>query len=79
MNDRETGRPKGFGFCEFVDQQIADSAIRNLNGFEMGGRPLRIDSAANGERSAEEVGYNKSLQNFKKQLQSLLYPIWGES
>uniref|UniRef100_A0A914EHT1 RRM domain-containing protein n=1 Tax=Acrobeloides nanus TaxID=290746 RepID=A0A914EHT1_9BILA len=61
VRDRETGRPKGFGFCEFVEPQIADSAIRNLNGFEIGGRPLRIDSAANGERSAEETQQLQSV------------------
>lgn len=57
IRDRETGRPKGYGFCEYADQPIAESAIRNLNGFEVGGRPLRIDSSANSDRSAEEVTY----------------------
>lgn len=28
---------------------------RNLNGFELNGRPLRVDSAAGGDRSADEV------------------------
>ena len=30
--DRETGKPKGYGFCEYSDQQTAELAIRNLNG-----------------------------------------------
>lgn len=55
VHDRETGRPKGFGFCEFVDAQTAETAQRNLNGFELNGRPLRVDSATGGDRSADEV------------------------
>ncbi|RPD61554.1 hypothetical protein L226DRAFT_612409 [Lentinus tigrinus ALCF2SS1-7] len=43
--DRETGKPKGYGFCEFADHETALSAMRNLNGQEIGGRPLRIDLA----------------------------------
>ncbi|THU94197.1 hypothetical protein K435DRAFT_724772 [Dendrothele bispora CBS 962.96] len=43
--DRDTGKPKGYGFCEFADHDTAASAVRNLNGFEVGGRPLRIDLA----------------------------------
>ena len=50
--DRENGKPRGYGFCEFMDQETAMSAMRNLNGHEISGRALRVDSASN-ERSAE--------------------------
>ncbi|KAI0037082.1 hypothetical protein K488DRAFT_75631 [Vararia minispora EC-137] len=43
--DRDTGKPKGYGFCEFADHETAQSAVRNLNSVEVGGRPLRIDLA----------------------------------
>jgi len=43
--DRESGKPKGYGFCEYADAQTALSAMRNLNGWEMNGRPLRVDFA----------------------------------
>jgi len=43
--DRDTGKPKGYGFCEFADHETALSAVRNLNNYELGGRPLRIDLA----------------------------------
>jgi cold-inducible RNA-binding protein len=42
--DRETGRPRGFGFVE-MSQSDASRAIQNLNGVDMGGRPLRVNEA----------------------------------
>ncbi|XP_064405130.1 cleavage stimulation factor subunit 2-like isoform X2 [Halichondria panicea] len=45
--DPATGKPRGFGFCEYKDPQTASSAVRNLAGREVNGRPLRIDSATN--------------------------------
>ncbi|PPQ75597.1 LOW QUALITY PROTEIN: hypothetical protein CVT26_001658 [Gymnopilus dilepis] len=43
--DRDTAKPKGYGFCEFSNHETALSAVRNLNSTEVGGRPLRIDLA----------------------------------
>jgi RNA recognition motif-containing protein len=45
VTDRETGRPRGFGFVEMGSQEDADSAIRELNGFQFGGRPLTVNEA----------------------------------
>ncbi|CAF1204177.1 unnamed protein product [Rotaria magnacalcarata] len=44
--NRETGSSKGYGFAEYSDADTAQSAIRNLNGFEFGGRALRVDKAS---------------------------------
>jgi RNA recognition motif-containing protein len=44
INDRETGRPRGFCFVD-MPSDAAQQAIANLNGFEMGGRPLRVNEA----------------------------------
>jgi len=44
INDRETGRPRGFGFVE-MDDEAATAAITALNGQEMGGRDLRVNEA----------------------------------
>jgi len=44
INDRETGRPRGFGFVEIASAD-AQRAIQSLNGMDMGGRPLRINEA----------------------------------
>ena len=54
MFDRESGKPKGFGFCEYKDQETALSAMRNLNGYEIGGRTLRVDNACT-EKSRMEM------------------------
>ncbi|XP_053680775.1 cleavage stimulation factor subunit 2 tau variant-like [Anopheles nili] len=52
--DRETGKPKGYGFCEYKDKETALSAMRNLNGYVFGGRPLRVDNACT-EKSRMEM------------------------
>ena len=42
--DRETGRPRGFGFVE-MEAGDAAAAIERLNGTEFGGRTLRVNEA----------------------------------
>ncbi len=44
INDRETGRPRGFCFVEMAGGD-APKAIAEMNGFNMGGRPLRVNEA----------------------------------
>lgn len=44
MSDRETGRPRGFGFVK-MENDAADAAIRALDGKDFGGRALRINEA----------------------------------
>ena len=44
INDRETGRPRGFGFVE-MDEEGAQKAMQALDGHEMQGRPLRVNEA----------------------------------
>ncbi|KAK6021133.1 hypothetical protein OSTOST_13205, partial [Ostertagia ostertagi] len=43
--DRETGRMKGFGFCEFSDEAGANNAVNTLNGSDFDGRQLRVNLA----------------------------------
>ena len=45
LTDRETGRSRGFGFVEMPNQQEAEAAVANLNGKDVGGRPLRANEA----------------------------------
>lgn len=50
INDRETGRPRGFGFVEM--DEGADAAIQALDGMSVGGRNLKVNEA----RPREERG-----------------------
>lgn len=45
MTDRETGRPRGFGFVEMADDDGGHAAIDGLNGFELEGRKLVVNEA----------------------------------
>jgi RNA recognition motif-containing protein len=44
ITDRETERSRGFAFVE-MDEEGAETAIRELDGHEMDGRPLRVNEA----------------------------------
>jgi len=48
--DRDTGRPRGFGFVEMSATDAA-RAIQNLNGQEMGGRNLKVNEAQDKPRN----------------------------
>ena len=50
ITDRDTGRPRGFGFVEMSNSEQADAAINALNGYSMDGRPLTVNEAR--ERSS---------------------------
>ena len=45
INDRDTGRSKGFGFVEMANDNEAQAAIDGLNGKEHGGRALTVNEA----------------------------------
>lgn len=50
ITDRDTGRPRGFGFVE-MDQHEAETAIKELNGKEFSGRALRVNMAQEKEKT----------------------------
>ena len=45
ITDRDTGRPRGFGFVEMANSEQADAAISALNGTSMDGRDLTVNEA----------------------------------
>jgi len=50
INDRETGRPRGFGFVEISDEGLAP-AIEALNGYELDGRAMKVNEAQDKPRT----------------------------
>ena len=45
VEDRDTGRSRGFGFVEMSTKEEATSAIDQFNGKELGGRALKVNEA----------------------------------
>lgn len=45
IEDRDSGRSKGFAFVEMASDQDAQAAIDGLNGQQHGGRPLTVNEA----------------------------------
>src|SRR5262249_49225313 len=58
VEDRDTGRSRGFGFVEMSTKEEAAAAIDQFNGKELGGRPLKVNEAKPREnRSVGGRGY----------------------
>nr|2MPU_A Chain A, RBP1 [Hordeum vulgare] len=45
INDRETGRSRGFGFVSFSNEQAMQDAIEGMNGKELDGRSIVVNEA----------------------------------
>ena len=45
VEDRETGRSRGFGFVEMSSKEEGDAAISQFDGKEVGGRALKVNEA----------------------------------
>ncbi len=54
--DRESGRPRGFAFVEFESEEDAQKAIERFNGYELSGRPLRVNAAEDRPRGSFRGG-----------------------
>ena len=59
VNDRESGRSKGFGFVEMPNADEANKAIDALNGQEIGGRKAVINEARPREERPRTFGENR--------------------
>jgi RNA recognition motif-containing protein len=58
VNDRETGRSRGFGFVVMATAEAARQAISRMNGAEVNGRVLRVDEAV--DRARRPGGFGSS-------------------
>lgn len=45
INDRETGRSRGFGFVEMADDTASKKAIQELDGADVEGRTIKVTEA----------------------------------
>ncbi len=61
ITDRDTGRSKGFGFVEMTESHEADTAISQLHGSDLGGRPLTVNEA----RPMEKKDNNRPMGRFQ--------------
>ncbi len=58
INDRETGRSKGFGFVEMPNAEEAKAAISGMDGKQLGSRSLKVNEARPREdRPARSGGF----------------------
>jgi cold-inducible RNA-binding protein len=57
MQDRTTGKPRGFGFVTMTTKEGADAAIKALNGSEWKGRALTVNEARPREERAGGGGF----------------------
>jgi RNA recognition motif-containing protein len=58
VEDRETGRSRGFGFVEMSSKEEAQKAIEQFNGKEVNGRSLNVNEAKPREDRGRGFGGN---------------------
>lgn len=61
IKDRQTGRPKGFGFVE-MEEEVGNQAIEALNGAEFGGRTIKVNEAK--DRVQEERRFDNRRPSY---------------
>ncbi len=64
ITNRETGRSRGFGFVEMLDDTNATGAIEALNNQEVGGRPLVVNQARPREERRNNDGGRERRQRW---------------
>lgn len=62
IKDRMTGTSKGFGFVQMESQSEAEKAISMFNGYQLGNRELKVNSARPKDESGSGSGYGHGGQ-----------------
>lgn len=69
INDRETGRSRGFGFVEMADDEASKKAIAELDGATVEGRTIKVMEAKPKEdKPARSGGFRNNGGNFNNGL-----------
>jgi RNA recognition motif-containing protein len=86
--DDFTGKPKGYGFCEYADHETAASALRNLKTIDYKGRQLRINTAENDKtgifitgdmvRASKDISYIKENESYESKFSDVLKGLTDE-
>ena len=63
ITDRDTGRPKGFGFVEMATEEGAQEAIKRFNGYSLDNRNLTVNEAR--PREERSGGGNRGYDNYR--------------
>ena len=64
INDRETGRSRGFGFVEMSDDAAAKKAITELDGGDVEGRAIKVMEAKPKEKKSFGGGFSNGGGNY---------------
>ena len=72
ISDRDTGRPRGFGFIEMSNSD-ASRAMQALNGKEFEGRSIKVNEAQERERSGGGGG-GRGGRRWRRRSAALLIP-----
>jgi len=64
IEDRETGRSRGFAFVEMASTEEGNAAIQQFNGHDLGGRTLTVNEAKpREERGGSRGGFGGGRNN----------------
>jgi RNA recognition motif-containing protein len=63
--DRDTGRPRGFAFVQFIEEAAAATAIEKFDGYELRGRKLRVMVAEEKQRRSSSYPDSGAYSNHR--------------
>jgi len=71
--DKDTGQPRGYGFCEYFEEKHAVVAINSLDQREINGRKLNVDTTEGSEVNEEDGPYAAKISvETKKEIENAL-------